>query len=110
MEEFIRHKRSNRGVWKWHCKLYIPVPLSLKNRVVDQARANGMSQAEFGAVLISHCLDNAELLASAVKEYKALDEQLQQEFIDKMNAPQDRTFGGVFKSSFPRKEENHGDD
>ena len=105
MDDLVRHKRKQQAIWKWRCKLYIPLPLSAKNQFTAQARSNAMSQAELGAVVVFHYLGDSGLLDQAIKDYRQAEKRLEQEFLDKCDAPPDRTFGGVFKSSFPRKED-----
>jgi len=108
MNEYARYKRKNGSVFAWPTKLYIPVPLSVKNRFATCARLNKLSQAEFGAVVVMYFLDNQHLVADAIREYKLVQlaerqgymERCRKEAADGEAVEADRRFGGVFKSSF----------
>ena len=106
MDEFIKYKRKNGSIWSWQHKLYIPITLSTKNCFARNARVNRMSQAEFGAVIVMHYLANEDLLTNAIAEYRAAEERAQKDHRDRLekrfknHTEVDRTFGGVFKSSY----------
>lgn len=67
---YVRHKRKNGDIFSWQCKLYIPVPLNVKNRFTEKARMYRMSQAELGAVAIMHYISQPRELTKAIREYK----------------------------------------
>ena len=86
--------------------------LSTKNAFMRHARLNMMSQAEFGAVVVMHYLDNVHLLDDAIAKYRAAEKaasddwRARQENVSGLTDPgEDGTFGGVFKSSFPGDED-----
>ncbi len=111
MEEYIKHKRTNASIYLWGNKLYIPVPLGTKNEFTKVARLNGLSQAELGAVIVMHYLANRALLMMAIEEYKKTEAKLRSEYLEDMASKDkarraDRTFGGVFNSSFPESDED----
>lgn len=110
MKDYIRHKRKNASIYLWSHKLYIPVPLGTKKEFAEVARLNRLSQAELGAVIVMHYLANMELLKLAIEEYRRMEAELRSEYLEDMASKDeerraDRTFGGVFKSSFPEHEE-----
>ena len=110
MEDYVRHRRKNGNIYSWPSKLYIPVPLGTKNEFAKVARINRMSQAELGAVIVMHYLVHLEWLTKAIEQYKATQEELRAESLEQLQneaetGATDRTFGGVFKSSFPENEE-----
>jgi len=105
VKDYIRNKRKNGRVHTWPTKLYIPVPLATKNQFVACARANNLSQAELGAVIVMHYLMNLHLATAAIAEYERTAEEERSEYLESRSEEGrlrefDRTFGGVFKSSF----------
>lgn len=106
MEDYFRYKRKNRAIYSWSEKLYIPVLLATKNEFARIARENRMSQAEFGALIVMHYLRNRELLLGAIIGHRAAEARFQKEERERSEntfsgkGEVDRTFGGVFKSSF----------
>lgn len=101
MRDYVRYKRRNGSIYTWPTRLYIPVPLSVKNRFATCARLNKMSQAEFGAVVVMKVLEHQQLIADAIHEYKKYQVADWREHVAQKEAVEaDRTFGGVFKSSF----------
>ena len=67
---YIRAKRQNQNLFLWPCQFRIPVPLSTKNAFEKKSRKYRMSQAELGAVVIMHYLEQPALLAQAVRVYR----------------------------------------
>ena len=67
---YIRAKRQNQNLFLWPCQLRIPVPLNTKNAFEKKSRKYRMSQAELGAVVIMHYLEQPALLVQAVRVYR----------------------------------------
>ena len=108
MEEYIRHKRRNQRIKTWVNKIYIPIPLSTKNQFAKMAREERFSQAELGAIIIMHFLEVPTLLYSAIDKYRKCQHKERLEELGRIKneaeKPFDRTFGGLFKSTFPEDE------
>ena len=110
MMNYVKFKRKNGNVFEWPTKLYIPVPLITKNSFVKIADLNGMSQAELGAVVVMHYLQNLKLFKAAIDEYRAAQDEERTEYIEEMQGVSktkepDRTFGGMFKPTFKDEED-----
>lgn len=81
MKDHIKMKRRNGAILTWPCKLYIPVPLSTKNKFEYRSRLYRMSQAELGAVVVMHYLEEPVRIAQAVRRYKQVERELRQEYM-----------------------------
>lgn len=114
MRDYVRYKRKNGSIYSWPTRLYIPVPLFVKNRFATLARLNKLSQAEFGAIVVMYFLDHQHLFADAIQEYKRAQDAERQEYMHQRSSvgsgdeadEADRTFGGHFKSSFVEGEDD----
>lgn len=65
-----RWKRPDQGIWKWSARIYIPCPLRVKIEFTRIARANTMSQAELGLVIVSDALTKPEATQDVIDEYR----------------------------------------
>ena len=63
-------KRPDQGIWKWETRIYVPCPVAIKSAFVRFARANHMSQAELGLVIIRESMNEAERTQEVVNEYR----------------------------------------
>ncbi|MCB9927030.1 MAG: hypothetical protein H6822_33130 [Planctomycetaceae bacterium] len=63
-------KRPDQGIWMWQSRIYVPCPLALKNVFIRFARANHMSQAELGLVILQDAMNAAEATQDVVNEYR----------------------------------------
>ena len=101
MDEYINQKRRDRSICEWPCKLYIPVPLTVKNQFAADARMYRMSQAELGAVLVMHYQDNRKILTNAVQEYRMAN---QQQIIEQSNRKSEDNRPALDEGSHERNE------
>ena len=65
-----RWKRPSQGIWRWPTRLYIPCPLRVKIEFTRIARANYMSQAELGLVIVCEALGNEEATQAVLNAYR----------------------------------------
>lgn len=74
----LRPKRPDGGIWKWPTRIYVPCPLRVKNEFIRMARANHMSQAELGLVLIQYAIEEVEETQERIEEYRRLGKDYEQ--------------------------------
>lgn len=79
----LRPKRPDQGIWKWTNRIYIPCPLRVKNEFMRVARANDMSQAELGLVLIQAAMEESELTQEIIDEYRRLGKEYNRDLVEK---------------------------
>ena len=63
-------KRPDQGIWKWAARIYIPCPLRVKIEFTRIARANSMSQAELGLLIVSDALLKPEVTQDVINDYR----------------------------------------
>ena len=106
MAKRIINYRKGQRIWSWRQRINFKVPLEVKNRFADAARANNITQSEFGLVLVLSCLKNPELIKKAMVHYITTDFYPDPTPEEVESDSYDPTFGGLFKSSFPREVEH----
>lgn len=69
-----RFKRPASGLWAWTERMYIPMPLSLKIKVMRTARELAMSQAELGLIIVDSVLADDALLRHCLSDRERSDQ------------------------------------
>jgi hypothetical protein len=69
-------RRRGQQLWKWGERLYIGVPLPVKNWFTRLARENGLSQSELGLALVQAAKADEAWACRAINLYRSTcDEQ-----------------------------------
>lgn len=69
-DDGLQRRRPPQGVWKWPTRIYVPCPVNVKQEFVRVSRANDMSQAELGLVIIQNAMNATEATQQVINEYR----------------------------------------